>query len=112
MNRNLGPFTQEQADNQATAQYVSFRLPCGHGDTLVRGWWGEDSLDALWEDRKCTHAVHTDSRPTFRTVVDPVDGTIRRVEGLRTGDYPHGEKDGDPLKAWVKALYSGCIPPK
>lgn len=35
-----------------------------------------------------------------------------RVEGIRTNDYPYGEKDGDPLKGWVKAMYAGCVPPK
>jgi hypothetical protein len=35
-----------------------------------------------------------------------------RVQGLRTGDFPYGSRDGEPLKAWVKAIYSACVPPK
>ena len=35
-----------------------------------------------------------------------------RLVSIETNDYPYGTKDGDPLKGWVKAIYSGCVPPK
>lgn len=34
-----------------------------------------------------------------------------REQGMRTNDYPYGEKDGAPLKAWIRDNSSGCVPP-
>ena len=87
----LGPEQEVEVRTQSKAEWVTFRLPCGHGDTLLRGWWGEASLDSLWEDRKCTQVVRSEARQTYRTIVDPMDGSIRRVPGevatMETMDY-------------------------
>lgn len=76
----LGQEAEAHAGNEGRAEYVTFRLPCGHGDTLLRGWWGEASLDSLWEDRRCSIGTGRFERQPAKieSVADPVTGIVRR----------------------------------
>lgn len=67
-----------------------------------------------WHDDTAQNLGYADIGATGRLIDKSMDADALwwwRAEGIRTGDYPYGEKDGDPLKGWVKAIYSGCVPP-